>query len=105
MPARWCWRCIPTLPNSARVTQAIAHLEENTPIRFVARTNQADYVRFVRNPNASFSSSAIGMRGGEQLIRLSDGATRGTVVHECCHALGVLHEQSRCDRDQFVRIN
>jgi hypothetical protein len=45
------------------------------------------------------------MRGGEQLIRLSDSASMGTVVHECCHALGVLHEQSRCDRDKFVQIN
>jgi Astacin (Peptidase family M12A)/Polyglycine hydrolase-like, structural repeat len=93
------------LINPTRVTQAIAHLQENSPIRFVPRTNQANYVGFVRNPNENWSSSAIGMRGGEQLIRLSDGATMGTVAHECCHAFGVLHEQSRCDRDKFVQIN
>jgi hypothetical protein len=93
------------LPNQARVTQAIAHFNDNSSIRLVARTNQANYVRFVRNPNAGWSSSAVGMQGGEQLIRLSDGATMGTTVHECCHALGILHEQSRCDRDQFVTIN
>jgi len=93
------------LPNAARITQAIAHIHANTGIRWVARTNEANRVRFVRNPNADWSSSAIGMRGGEQLIRISDGATMGTVVHECLHCLGVLHEQSRCDRDQFVTIN
>ncbi len=93
------------LPDAGRVTSAIAHIHENTGIRFVARTNQADYVRFVRNPDAGWSSSPIGRRGGEQLIRLSDGASMGTVVHECFHSLGVLHEQSRCDRDSFVKIN
>ncbi|MEJ2858532.1 MULTISPECIES: M12 family metallopeptidase [unclassified Saccharothrix] len=93
------------LPNAARVTQAIAHIQDNTGIRFVARGSQANYVRFVRNPGQTWSSSPIGMRGGEQLIRLSDGATMGTTVHECLHSLGILHEQSRCDRDQFVTIN
>ena len=93
------------LPDAGRVTSAIAHIHENTGIRFVARTNQADYIRFVRNPDAGWSSSPIGRRGGQQLIRLSDGASMGTVVHECFHSLGVLHEQSRCDRDSFVKIN
>jgi hypothetical protein len=93
------------LPNAGRVTQAINHIQANTGIRFLARTNHPNWVRFVRNPEAGWSSSAIGMRGGEQLIRLSDGATMGTTVHECLHALGVLHEQSRCDRDEFVTIN
>jgi hypothetical protein len=93
------------LPDADRVTQAINHIGTNTGIRFVARTNQPNWIRFVRNPDAGWSSSAVGMRGGEQLIRLSDAASMGTTVHECLHALGMLHEQSRCDRDQFVTIN
>ncbi|MFP5319906.1 MAG: M12 family metallopeptidase [Acidimicrobiia bacterium] len=94
-----------SVPNQARITQAIAHIEANSPIRFVARTNHANYVRFVPNPGQTFSSSAVGMRGGEQLIRLADGHPWGVVVHECLHALGILHEQSRCDRDRYVKIN
>ncbi len=93
------------LPAQQRVTDAIAHFNANTGIRFVPRTTQANYVRFVSNGDAGFSSSPVGMRGGEQQIRLSNGATMGTTVHECCHSLGILHEQSRCDRDSFVTIN
>ena len=69
------------------------------------RTTQANCVRFVSNGDANFSSSPIGMRGGEQQIKISNGATMGTVVHECLHSLGVLHEQSRCDRDSHVKIH
>ncbi len=93
------------LPNQARVTDAIAHLHANTGIRFVPRTTHANYVRYVSNGDADFSSSPIGMRGGEQTIRISNGATMGTVVHESLHSLGILHEQSRCDRDGFVKIH
>jgi hypothetical protein len=98
------------LPNTNRVTSAIRHWTVNSGMRFVQRTaaNAAqypNYVEFVRNPNANWSSSRIGMRGGRQLIRVSDAASAGTIIHEIGHAFGHLHEQSRSDRDSYVRIN
>lgn len=90
---------------STRILEAIAHIEENTSIRFVARTNQTDYVRF--DPSSG-CSSWIGRIGGAQYIRLNDPGCLygiGTTVHEIFHALGFYHEQSRSDRNSYVTIN
>jgi hypothetical protein len=97
------------VPNPDRVADAVRHIEEMTAIRFVRRTNSnaqryPNYVEIISNGNEGWSSSAIGMRGGRQVLRFSDRHSWPILVHEFLHALGVYHEQSRSDRDNFVEI-
>ena len=94
----------PNLPNNTRVTDALRQISERTGFRFVRRTNQSDYVYFTDTGDQN-CWSMIGRRGGRQIIHLSSGCSTGSTVHECLHALGFYHEQSRNDRDSWVRIN
>lgn len=41
---------------------------------------------------------------GKQAISVRFCDNKGMIIHEICHALGFWHEQSRPDRNRFVRI-
>jgi hypothetical protein len=91
------------LHNQQRVKDAITKWQMNTPLVFLVRTTEQNYIRFQQDANGC-SSNSVGMLGGEQLISLADWGTAGIVMHEIGHALNLLHEHSRTDRDNNIII-
>ena len=86
------------------IERAIATIESLTCIRFEERQEEEDYVMFYSRKKDS-CSSYIGRTGGKQIVQLGPGCgDQGTILHEICHALGMWHEQSRPDRDDYVRV-
>jgi len=85
----------------SRIDQAIAHWEANTSLRFVSRTDHDDYVEFV---NGVGCSSYVGMQGGKQTVTVAPGCSAGNVIHEIGHAVGLWHEHTRPDRDDYVLV-
>ncbi|XP_016340851.1 high choriolytic enzyme 1-like [Sinocyclocheilus anshuiensis] len=83
---------------------AMSTFHSKTCIRFVARSTQSDYIS-IENKDGCYSS--LGRTGGKQVVSLNrQGCVyHGIVQHELNHALGFYHEQTRSDRDEYVKIN
>jgi hypothetical protein len=65
-------------------------------------TSSGDYVDVVNGNNSSYST--VGRVGGRQVLALATWATKGTAIHEIGHAMGLMHEQTRIDRDNHIII-
>jgi len=87
-----------------KIERALKSFHSRTCIRFVPYQNQRDYISIV-NRNGCWSE--LGRTGGRQELSLArDGCVyHGVIQHETLHALGFQHEQTRSDRDKYVRIN
>ena len=89
----------------ATILSAMDFIANNTCLQFVPYTEERDYVTF-RNKEGAGCSSFVGKttRAGQQFINLGTGCGYKQALHEICHALGMWHEQSRPDRDNYVRV-
>ena len=90
----------PDLGNIVSIREAIRTFEQQTNVRFVARYLQEDYVRFSKQTSGP-PNSEEGRMGGRQFVNASLNDV-GSLIHEICHTLGVMHEHQREDRDDFV---
>jgi len=90
------------------IYQAIQHWEGNTNIEFVLRDshNESQFPDFVNIINDEVACwSYVGRIGGRQDLNLDQLCGFGSAVHELGHVLGLWHEHSREDRDDFVKIH
>ncbi|MFO1475410.1 MAG: M12 family metallopeptidase [Verrucomicrobiota bacterium] len=75
-------------------------------LHFILRTTQSNYITVQQQMTSGEGGhSAVGMVGGQQFLAISDGAwNHPTLCHEIGHALGLVHEHQRSDRDSYVTI-
>jgi hypothetical protein len=94
--------------NKLAIMQAIDHWQKHSYLEFVELTSKnrndyPDYITFIP-ADGTTCSSYVGRQKGKQEINLSPRCTTMNTVHELGHALGMWHEQSRSDRNAYIRI-
>eukprot|EP01006_Ploeotia_vitrea_P048494 TRINITY_DN67242_c3_g13_i1.p1 TRINITY_DN67242_c3_g13~~TRINITY_DN67242_c3_g13_i1.p1 ORF type:complete len:1075 (+),score=80.39 TRINITY_DN67242_c3_g13_i1:42-3266(+) len=85
---------------------ALDHWNRNTCLKFTPKnsTSQTDWVEFEESPDKC-SSPQVGNMKGLQKVFVGPECDFRTLVHELGHVVGLLHEQARPDRDEFVKMD
>jgi len=88
--------------NRTRVRSAMSLIENVSPVRFVERDDEVNYIHI---QSLGGNWSYVGMLGGAQDLSLYNWTFPYTIVHELTHALGRYHTQQRNDRDNYIQVN
>lgn len=91
-----------TQTNQTNFIAAYTEWSQVTNINFIQRSVEQNYI-YVQS--STVNNSAVGMIGGKQIMNITSWDSKFIIAHEIAHALGMVHEQSRGDRDTFVKIN
>jgi hypothetical protein len=104
-----------TPDNRDRMVEAMAVLEGVANVDFwqCPDNNCGSYPHVHIQDGDGNNSSFIGMGSfynnghleGSQVINIASWNSKFTIVHELLHCLGFFHEQSRSNRDNYIRIN
>lgn len=84
-----------------RMEDAMAAIAKSSSVRFRPRVSETDYVTV--RPGGS-PQSVIGCAGGEQSLYLQPSSPPRDYLHELCHLVGLCHEHTRPDRDQYLVV-
>jgi len=87
-----------------KIADAIGRFHDKTCLKFreVDVSYGGDHIKMIKG-NGCWSK--MGRSGGGQSLSLGSGCEYvGVVLHELMHAIGIWHEQSRHDRDDYVEV-
>lgn len=88
----------------AQVARAIENYHTKTCVRFVPKlSTDNDYVEILRD-DSTCGLAHVGKIGGAQFAKFGGGCiSSGAMTHELGHTICFGHEQSRPDRDEYIK--
>ncbi|PSN57976.1 Low choriolytic enzyme [Blattella germanica] len=89
-----------------KVLTAMEGIQDKTCVKFVPHKSETEYIEFGKVPNMG-CAAMVGLRPGRGAPMVVNYQApeclqeAGTIQHELLHVLGLFHEQTRTDRDEY----
>ncbi|MBL1219325.1 RICIN domain-containing protein [Chryseobacterium sp. L7] len=85
------------------INKAFDMISSQTSMQFVQRTNQTEYITFTYSTG---NSSPLGwVKNRVNGIKIYNITYPAIIAHEVMHSMGIMHEQCRPDRDQYIIVD
>jgi len=87
------------------IKEAAKDFEQFTCIRLKERTSEVNFINVTARKSGCWSYIGFVFKNGQEMGMESGCGSKYIAIHEFLHALGFFHEQSRPDRDSFIKVN
>lgn len=92
-------------PYRTEILRAIETLNKNTVLWYRPATSAGSGHISITHGDGCYSGIGEPVFGDSQNVSIGPGcSSQGVIIHELLHAAGLFHEQSRDDRDKYVKI-
>lgn len=85
------------------INKAFDMISSQTNLKFIERTSQPEYINFVYSTG---NSSPLGWtKNSVNQVNIYNITYPAIIAHEVMHSMGIMHEQCRLDRDQYIIVD
>ncbi len=90
------------------ILNSMQEITNQTDVGFLGDTGQASKITYTNENNGCWA--VIGRSGGVQRVNLADNCFGSvdnltTIIHELGHAVGLIHEHNRPERNDYIDVN